>query len=737
MHAMTETEHSIRSQEYLALIANTVPALVSYVDIDCRYQFCNAAYLEWFHLTEDQIIGHHLSDVLGDEAWTVVQPHIEAALHGETQEFEVEAPYAHGGRRWIHAIYKPHHDNIGHIIGVAILVLDITDRKQFEVALRDSRMLMEKALTIETVGILYFDLRGRIQRANPAFERMCGYTEAELRSIDWHILTAPEFWPATERVAERLATRGRTPSYQKQMVRKDGSRWWGHFAPTRLRASGADSECVEFIIDITEQKRVESQLRDHARLLDLTTDAIFSREMDGSIVFWNRGAEELYGWTREEALGKNAHQLLKTQWPEPFENVLRTLNTTGTWTGDLIHTTREGDLKIVHCRKVLDRQNNRVLETNTDVTGLRQARTALAEREAILLSVAREAGVGLAMIGKDRRYKFANHRHAEILGIPSGNEGKRVADVLGALYQQIAPNLDRAFAGERLTFEVHIPRHPQTGAERFCEIVYEPRLEDAGHEYVIVVLSDITERKLAQQHLERTVADRTAELRESNEHLEAFVYSIAHDLRGPLRAMQGYSQILLDTASALSEQDKKFLSKINQSAENMDRLVLDLLAFGRTASTEIQFTTVSLQSAWDAAVFQCTPEIERSRAIVEVATPLLSVRAHEPTLIQVFVNLLTNAIKFVEAGTRPHVRFGCADEGHMVCIWVRDNGVGIDPQYHERIFRVFERLHGGKFPGTGIGLAIVRKGIERMNGKVGVESEPGKGTRFWIELPKA
>lgn len=739
---MVEThEPSLRSHEHLALIANTVPALISYLDTDCRYQFCNAAYEDWFGLRQDQLIGHHVCEVLGPEACETLLPRVQAALAGETQEFEIEAKYAYGPRRWIHAVYRPHHDDAGHVVGLVIMVLDINGRKQAEAALLRNQQLIERALSIETVGILFFDLRGHITHANAAFERMSGYTCEELRRLDWHVLTAPEFFEPTARTSHNIATAGETPPYEKQMIRKDDSRWWGLFAPTRLSGTGEDSYCIEFILDITGPKRHEEQLFQQARLIDLSTDAIISREAAGRVVSWNTGAEKLYGWTRDEAVGKNLHQLLQTKWPEPFENITHKLDADGTWTGELAHTTRSGEKRIVLCRKVLNRSAERtlILETNTDITARKAAEAAIRDREAVLRSVAREARVGLVMVDKNHRYIFANHRHAEILGVSNGDvEGKRAQDVLGDLYQEVKPNLDRAFAGERVTYEIRIPPRQGTDTEHFAEIVYEPRLHDPENPYVVIVMSDVTERKLMQQHLERLVADRTTELRETNEHLEAFVYSIAHDLRGPLRAMQGYSQILMDTANdPLPEADrKKFLEKINRSAEFMDKMVLDLLAFGRTASTEISFGPVDLQSVWDAAVEQSAGEIERANAFIEVTKPLCTVRAHAPTLTQILANLLSNAVKFVEPGMRPHVKFGCELKGSVACIWMQDNGVGIDPEYHERIFRVFERLHGARFAGTGIGLAIVRKGVERMNGHIGVESAAGRGTRFWIELPK-
>ena len=164
--------------------------------------------------------------------------------------------------------------------------------------------------------------------------------------------------------------------------------------------------------------------------------------------------------------------------------------------------------------------------------------------------------------------------------------------------------------------------------------------------------------------------------------------------------------------------------------------MLDLLAFGRAARAEIKLEPIDTQKVWQSAVYQCTRQIEQTRAEIEVVKPLLPVRAHEPTLTQVLANLICNGIKFVEAGVVPCLRFWTEDHGHTVRLWLQDNGIGIETQYHERIFRVFERLEGTKYAGTGIGLSIVRKGVQRMNGQVGIESEVGKGTRFWIDLPK-
>lgn len=169
----------------------------------------------------------------------------------------------------------------------------------------------------------------------------------------------------------------------------------------------------------------------------------------------------------------------------------------------------------------------------------------------------------------------------------------------------------------------------------------------------------------------------------------------------------------------------------------MDKMIIDLLAFGNTGHINTELNSVKVQTAWDAALYQYNAQIEETKTGIETTAPLPVVRANETALAQILANLLGNAMKFVPPGVQPQIRFWAEDKGSTIRLCLQDNGVGILPEHQERIFRVFERLHGGRFPGTGIGLSIVRKGAERMGGKVGLESKPGAGSKFWIELRKA
>jgi PAS domain S-box-containing protein len=263
---------------------------------------------------------------------------------------------------------------------------------------------------------------------------------------------------------------------------------------------------------------------------------------------------------------------------------------------------------------------------------------------------------------------------------------------------------------------------------------------------ILVALEDITTRVQAEeqlrqlnQELESRVAARTDALKKSNEHMESFCYSIAHDLRAPLRSMTGFSCILLDDyVSQLAPPGRDYLSRIHQSAQQMDRLIQDLLNYGRLNSAGFEIQDVDVEETFRTVLARHNQEFKDKRAKVVKKGVLPRVRGY-PTLFEtVLTNLILNAIKFMAPGVQPAISIRSEDRGSFSRIWVEDNGIGISPENRTKIFGVFQRLHAAdRYPGTGIGLAIVHKGIERMGGQVGVESELHKGSRFWIELRKA
>jgi signal transduction histidine kinase len=238
--------------------------------------------------------------------------------------------------------------------------------------------------------------------------------------------------------------------------------------------------------------------------------------------------------------------------------------------------------------------------------------------------------------------------------------------------------------------------------------------------------------------LEQRVHDRTASLQEAVTQMEEFSYSVSHDLRAPVRAMYGYARAILeDYADKLDERGKEYLERILQSGSRMDRLINDVLTYTRVSRRETPLARVSLDRLVRDIVSQ-NPAFAPDRAHICIQGELLDVIGHEPSLSQVVSNLLNNAVKFVAPGVNPEVVIHCQRNAGNVRLWIDDNGIGIKPEYQTRLFGMFERLHSeGKYEGTGIGLAIVRKATERMGGKAGVTSDGGHGSHFWVELPAA
>jgi PAS domain S-box-containing protein len=270
---------------------------------------------------------------------------------------------------------------------------------------------------------------------------------------------------------------------------------------------------------------------------------------------------------------------------------------------------------------------------------------------------------------------------------------------------------------------------------------------------LLVALEDITARREAEEklehanaqlqdlnkHLERRVEERTKELRQSNKQLESFCYSIAHDLRAPLRSTAGFGMALLEEyAPQLGEQGREYVKRIVGASGTMDQLINDLLEYGRFNTAEFAPKPVDAEEVLSRVISNLDSDIQQKHAHIERKGKLPKVHGHKAVLEAAFSNLLNNAIKFVRPEVSPRVTISAEQHEEQVRIWITDNGIGIDPAYHGKIFEVFQRLHTqNAYPGTGIGLAIVNKGIERIGGRVGVESEPGKGSRFWIDLRKA
>jgi PAS domain S-box-containing protein len=264
-------------------------------------------------------------------------------------------------------------------------------------------------------------------------------------------------------------------------------------------------------------------------------------------------------------------------------------------------------------------------------------------------------------------------------------------------------------------------------------------IEVGGQPCLLFNLLDITERKRAEAILRDSRDALELQVRERTADMEDFVYAISHDLRAPLIALEGFAQVLLeDYAERLNDTGRDYCQRIVNAARRMDQLIGALLDYGRLSYQELALSKVSLERVVGDALQLAEAYLTEKDAEVSVGQPLPTVIGHHALLVQILVNLLTNAVKFTPPDRRPRVQIWAEEQEGKVRLWVKDNGLGIPREHWERIFRPFTRLHPETdFPGVGIGLAIVKRGVEKMGGKVGVISEIGKGSEFWIELRRA
>lgn len=854
-----------RSERLLQTTADSLPALISYIGADQHYRFINRAYEQWFGLAPNEIVGKHMREVLGDAAYEALQPHVERVLSGKQVNCETFVPYKNGARD-IALSYVPDFLD-GEVIGFAVLISDISDKKREERRqwfFAEASSVLASSLDYETtlnhvahlavpdladwcsVDLLQDD--GNIIQL--AVAHVGGEMESLAREMSIRFPTSvdqefglakvirtgePELISEVDDEVLRELSQGAdylrfieslglkslisVPLFSRgrvlgavTFVSAESGRVFGPddlaFAEevARRAALAIDNALLyaEAQDEIVVRKRAERELtryagdlREKAELLELAFDAVIVRDMAARILYWNRGAEELYGYSRAEAIGQKTHDLLRTRFPLPVAHIESQFLEASRWEGELIHTRSDGTEIVTMSRWALQRtpegEPNTVLEINSNITERKRAEQALKQAHDELEVRVRERTAELAKANQELQLEVAERQRAAEALRRSEAQLQKSRDFYLILFEDFPAMVWRAgtsgkrdyfnrtwlrFAGKKMENELDghwmDSLHPEdramvgeTFAEAFAShaaygVEYRLRRSDGEYRWIFEAgnpfneLSgefggyvgscyDVTIRKQAEEEirqfneqLERRVQERTAELEQAIKELEAFSYSVSHDLRAPLRSVDSYSRILEEELrEKLSDDAQRYLQLVRRNAQQMGQLIEDLLTFSRLSRQPVTRRTIDTARLVRDTFDDLQSDVGNRKVDLRVQDVPPSYA--DPRLLkQVYANLLSNAIKYTRLREQAIIEIGSEKIDGETAFFVRDNGVGFRMKHADKLFGVFQRLHrSDEYEGTGVGLAIVQRIVDRHHGRVWARADEDKGATFYFTLGDA
>ena len=633
---------------------------------------------------------------------------------------------------------------------VALLMATMSAaRRKAEDALTSARDGLEKQVLERTGRFrdLVNSVEGIVWEADAATFQFSFVSDQAERILGYPVerwLSEPTFWkdhlhPHDREWAvpfcERATGENRDHDLEYRMIAADGRVVWLHDLVTVVVDDGRATQLRGVMVDITDRKHAETALQERAGLLDLTHDTVFVRDMADVVTFWNRAAEEFYGWTAKEAVGKVSHHLTQTIFPAPIERIQADLLRDGRWEGELLHTKADGSQAVVASRWSLQRalhgQPVAILETNNDITKRKRA-------EYLAGHVFETSPDAIYIVGRDYRYRRVNPVFARRWRVPAEEiVGMHMADLAGKepFEETYKPNLDRCFAGEEVSFGGWFPT---PGGRRYLAATYSPlRPESELVLAALAVTRDLTDRVRESEALQEAQAELAHVTRVMT--LGELTASIAHEVNQPLAAIVADANASLHWLAA-SPPD------LGSVREALDAIVKD----GHRASEVIQrirqlATKTSPQKArldMNDVIRDVVPLIGtemRSHEVslrIDLAPAVPPVLADRVQLQQVLINLVMNGIEaMASADGRSRelvIRSQPGDDDHVV-VAVQDAGVGIDAKKTDQLFSAF---YTTKPDGMGMGLSISRSIIEAHGGRLWATPNPDHGATFHFALPK-
>ena len=683
-------------------------------------------------------------------------------------------------------------------------------------ALKQSEEKYRSLIQKVPVAIVLHDSQGRIIDSNAVAHELLGLSSDQALKTDlnlsWRFLREDgSQMPASEYPASLvLSTRQRLKDYVAGVNRpgRDSISWMLVNAEPEFNDAGEIQRIIVSFIDITERKHAQEKIAHLASIVETTGDAVIGKSLDEKIVSWNKGAEQIYGYTAWEIMGRPVSLLVPEDRQEELENIMARLRAGETVEhfetarlrrdGQVIHVAltispiRNTAGEIVGASAIarditerkqaedaLRRMNRELRAISTCNLVLMQATCELTLLKDICRIVCDEAGYRMAWAGYAENDEAKSVRPAAWAGNedgylaaagitwadtergrgPSGSairSGKTAVSQDFANDPQTAPwREDALLRGYRSS--IALPLKDEDGRTFGCLTIYSAEagaftpaeialLEELAADlaFGITAVRTRNERNRAEaglrqlnQELEQRVASRTAALEEAIKEQEAFSYTVSHDLRAPLRAIDGFSRVLQEEYdSVLGEEGRRYTETIGRNAVRMSQLISDILDFSRMSRREIAAETVDMTELAREVYEEVRGAAPAERNIVLHMASLPPASGDRAMLRQVWVNLISNAVKFTSPQPEALIEVGSSAAGGENTYWVKDNGVGFDMRYSDKLFGVFQRLHtADEFEGTGIGLAIVKRVVTRHGGRVWAESKLGKGTTLYFTLP--
>jgi PAS domain S-box-containing protein len=646
---------------------------------------------------------------------------------------------------------------------------DISDQKLADhhtaVALRELNDL--KAAIDQHAIVAITDAKGKITYVNDKFCAISQYCREELLGQDHRIINSGYHPKDFIRNIWETIGAGRVWKGEIKNRAKDGSYYW--VDTTIVPYLGQDGKPAQYIAiraDITDRKNASEETSQALRELNDVKAAIDEHaivaitDAKGKITYVNEKFCSISKYSREELIGQD-HRIINSGFHSKqfIRNIWQTISSGRVWKGEIKNKAKDGSHYWVDTTIVPylgeDGKPNQYIAIRADITDRKNAGEqkdqALRELNDVKAALDEHAIVAITdPTGKityvnDKFCAISKYSREELIGQDHRiiNSDYHSKQFIRTIWMTIGSG--RVWKGE-------IKNKAKDGSFYWVDTTIVPYLGAEGKpKQYIAIRADITERKQAenalqkaqdelQTHattLEETVAERTAALRETIGELEAFSYSVSHDMRAPLRAMQGYAKIVLeDCGDKIDPMDKEYLKRISSAAARMDSLIQDVLTYSRVNRTDLPLGPVSLDQLLR-EILTTYPMFQRPHAEIEIVGDLPAVMGIPAVLTQCISNLIGNAVKFVAPGVTPKIRVWSQPlpEEKMWRIFFKDNGLGIEKDAHETIFGIFQRV-SKSYEGTGIGLSIVKKGAEKMGGRVGLESELGQGSIFWLDLRK-